>query len=947
MNTELNLYSTSGGVYLTSGTVHLYDDIPISLNYNIADIKEPQKRNSDYSKTITVPGDNNNCNLFSHIYEIGIDRLYNPNKKVEARIMFNGTQVMKGWLRLARIRTLSNKKIEFDLEITGRLDDLFTILIDKKLTDLYWADLDHVYNRANIITSWSATVGDGYVYPFIDHGYSLDKVTYDVNYFFPAVYIKEALDRAFGYAGFQYSSDFLTSNFFKRLIMPFTADKMRLTTAEIQDREFKATRTISHQQHIFTTSGTFEYIPVIFNDDSTPDNADIGANYNTATGVYTVPSNGWYYFTANLSMDGVYTPGAAGQYINAAIRVWPRIVKNGAAIQYGGNFALSNGVTIGSQTSVEVTSQSEDSCGVAWSGFLNAGDTIYVDVQGYTQFFTASTPSNINHKLRIKTSSFFFAKVDPDIKDGDNIVFKDALPKEMKIVDFIVSIMKMFNLYFEYDKNIPNKIYIEPREDYYRSSVQDWSEKLHVGSDQDNSKDPEIIPMGALNAKRYRFTYKKDGDVLNDTYSTTYGENYGEKYKDVDNDFLRNHETMELIFSPTPLYSSAVSNRVYPAIVNVDSSLKIVHNKTSNPRILYYAGLKACDPWVFTSLGSVLKRDSYPYAGHLDDPSYPTIDLNFGVPREVYYTPPWQGSYTNNNLYNKYWKKFIDEITDYNSSIVTAWFWLRPVDIMEVDFRHIYHFMNQNFRLNKIYDYNPSAISLTKCEFIKIRSGVTFNPSSGVVAGSDDGRFFDGERLPDPPSLRSQGENMFEFLGNNSHSISGFRNYVAPSAKAIFVSGNNNSVGGFSENIHIESSSGVVVAGSLSNVSVLNSTNIIITESNTKYVNDLKVNGVDRIYDSLQLGDDEYVDLAVNKTGFGCAYAVNSDGAIDAVIHFRFDKFGDVTEMHTGDALNSAIADTDTKLCAFDNGIHLRIKNRLGGKRIVIYVVKYIQKTII
>ena len=111
MRTELIIMS-SGTIYASSGTIDLYDDIPISLNYSIADIKEPNKRNADYSKTITVPGTNNNNKLLSHIYEIGIDRLFNPNHRVEARILVNNIQVMKGFLRLAKIRTLRDDKIE-------------------------------------------------------------------------------------------------------------------------------------------------------------------------------------------------------------------------------------------------------------------------------------------------------------------------------------------------------------------------------------------------------------------------------------------------------------------------------------------------------------------------------------------------------------------------------------------------------------------------------------------------------------------------------------------------------------------------------------------------------------------------------------------------------------------------------------------------------------------
>ena len=533
-------YSIAG--YATSGTIDLYGDIPISLNYNIADIKEPQKRNADYSKTVTCPGSNNNNKLLAHIYEIGVDRLFNPNKKVEARVVYDSAQVFKGYMRLAKIRKLRDDKIEYDLELIGRLADLFANIQDAKLTDLEWSDLDHTYNRANQIASWSTPVGSNYVYPFVDYGYSNKYDEFDVNHLFPAVYIKEAWDRIFQYAGFQYSSSFLTSTYFKSLIMPFTGEAMRLTDTQIAAREFQASRLTTNQTHVpFSTSGTIEYFNNIFNDDSTNPNIDTGANYNTATGVYTVPANGFYNFTSVITIGGVATPSIPNQYIVYLIRVFPRLIVNGIA-RYGGQYYLQFPVGIVS-TAQTITATNVQ---ITWSGFLTVGQTVYLDYQAVLQpnpganFLAIGVSDNVNYQLRLDTGSYLNAKVEAVIKDGDTVSFSNTLPAEMKARDFVMSITKMHNLYFEYDKDIPNKIYIEPRNDYYNNKIQNWSKRL------DASREPEIIPMGALNAKRYRFTYKDDGDVLNKTYKTTYGETYAEKHTDIDNDFLKNTETIVL-----------------------------------------------------------------------------------------------------------------------------------------------------------------------------------------------------------------------------------------------------------------------------------------------------------------------------------------------------------------------------------------------------------------
>ena len=65
----------------TSGSIDLLDNIPYSLNYAIADIREPDKRNSSYSKTIKIPGSKANNIIFAHIFEINIQSNFNANLK--------------------------------------------------------------------------------------------------------------------------------------------------------------------------------------------------------------------------------------------------------------------------------------------------------------------------------------------------------------------------------------------------------------------------------------------------------------------------------------------------------------------------------------------------------------------------------------------------------------------------------------------------------------------------------------------------------------------------------------------------------------------------------------------------------------------------------------------------------------------------------------------------
>jgi len=125
--------------------------------------------------------------------------------------------------------------------------------------------------------------------------------------------------------------------------------------------------------------------------------------------------------------------------------------------------------------------------------------------------------------------------------------------------------------------------------------------------------------------------------------------------------------------------------------------------------LLYWGGtLATVNPWNYYSSQSSQPSTLevvYPYCGHVDNPITPTLDLCFGVPSEIYYVNPYGfTSYTNNNLYNKYHSKFIEEITDRNSKLIVLFIYLNPLDIFNISFRDLIYIDNHFYRLQKIIE---------------------------------------------------------------------------------------------------------------------------------------------------------------------------------------------------------------------------------------------------
>jgi len=387
----------------------------------------------------------------------------------------------------------------------------------------------------------------------------------------------------------------------------------------------------------------------------------------------------------------------------------------------------------------------------------------------------------------------------------------------------------MFNLYIQPNPDDEKDLIIEPRDDFYNNDVIDWSGKI------DKSKDIEFLPMGALNSKEYLYTYKKDNDYYNDLYYNTWDEVYGQADFIINNDFLKAEHKTEVIFSPTPSVGQSWYDRVVPTIIKFDDK-NGVQRTEANIRILQWGGLKNTDQlWLHNdSSGSTFKTD-YPYAGMYNDPYLPTEDIGFNLTNEIYWANVFNNviTFSNNNLYNKYYKKFIEEITDTNSKIVNAYFYLTPSDITNLSFRKQYYFEGQYFRLNKVENYNPSN-PITKCEFLKIKEATVFSPSTQNSHGGN--QTLGGQRTP----TFGQGTGTLtngNSVGNRGITTKGSDNYVSATVQGATISGSNNSIFSGAKNVIIQGDGNIINSG-VKNVQLINSNNQTVTESNVMYIND-------------------------------------------------------------------------------------------------------------
>jgi hypothetical protein len=806
------------------------EDIAISTTYQIAEVREPQSGTGSFTRTISIPGTNEVDLFFENIFDVNVSlSKYNPHLKVRAVYYVDELINFEGYLQILQIDVDDTGKKIYKCNILGEVLNLFKEIKGLYLTDLDYSSLNHTLGAAAIVPSWSnAALGVGIYYPIIDKGTSQNPPTFISDKDFVGnccIAVRDYLLKIFTNAGYTWTSTFLDSTPFKHLRL--TSNRLpQLTAAILGNNKFLANVTapvtytggtvaptadpLLYYSYNTTTLNTVVYGTEVY---------DAGGIHNSGTGVFTVPATNNYNITASFFLSVYLTQGAT------------EITANGlegsiSIIITGTNGGWNQTIPL---TSIQYGSANQNAFQVSLTNvplILNDQFTVKVTYTNllFQRIGGSATTTTLNLVVQTGAYSAEFTSNAP--YTGGTVYGNDLIPENYLQEDFIKDVRKMFNLYITQDRNNANNLIIEPRPSFYLTTPRNWDGKL------DTSKVVEVYPVGEQISKEYTFTYSDDDDYFNKDYLTKFKETYGTHKKDITNDFIIDKAEVKVSLAPTPLVGNDYNGLVISSWRKQENGL--ISPYKAKPRILYakegVVNTSNAQPTAWTYSSSTpfpTTYNVYPYLGHMDDPFTPTWDLNFGFVDYLYYQFPAQ-TLTTNNLYNKYYSQYINQITDKNSKLVVAYFYLTPNDIHIFDFRYpVFTTVNGEqgyYLVNKICDYNPVLSQTTKVELLKLVDYNVFIPAT--IA------YVNGLGLSDDSSHSTN-------RPANQNEVTGSGNYTLGESTKI-LGGSGNFINDTSSNVEIINSTSVF-ADSIDNFMGVNLDSSSVIESDMVNLQDTVV----------------------------------------------------------------------------------------------------------
>lgn len=679
---------------LADNDIELYQNEPVNLSYQFSDLQEINASRSNFSQTFRVPLTGKNQDYFGAVNELGIIPTWNPKTKVKAELSYNTIPIMRGFAQVKNVYIQKGKYADVELVVFGETADLSRDVGDGMLTDIDLSAFNHTLTATNIALSWAGGLSSANIrYGIVDkwRNWTSETIWSTTNLlehgdFTPYFRASKLFETILTEAGYTYDSTFFGSNLDDLYLLLNRGNRSPIGVDA--DQPAANVFEIGLSANVTKSSNSFESIT---NFVETAPFFDAGGN--VASGAFVPPYRAYYTFV--VYVKGVIShlnEGITMRLASGASTFLATIIDN---VQ-GGEF---NSETY-AITTAPILLDSTDSVTLQYA-LTNSGHTVE---------FTGT------NALGAGGTGFAVTEI-TDPLSGQTVDIAGNMP-EMKKIDFISGLQKMFNLVFIPDRNNSKHLYIEPLGDYLASGDKiDWTNKI------DLSKDIQVEPTTDLQARTYEWTHSNGKDLVNDLVQKNASRTYGRyRVNDPENDFASGTKKIQTAFAPhvvsyIPGTDYAI-HRMLADTVNEDKTIK-----DPLPRLAFWNGGESGVVNYYNDANTAgLSTTLYPMLSQFSA-SYPSVgdeDLSFGVER------PFHRVQANpvNTLYYKYWMPWVNELYSSDARIVTAYFRLTASEIATFKFSDKIFIKDTYFRILSISNYDPTTENIVQVRLVKILGAI-------------------------------------------------------------------------------------------------------------------------------------------------------------------------------------------------------------------------------
>ncbi len=683
-------------LYIEGNQVELFKNESITLTQSIQDIRDISKVFTDFTRTFNVPASKNNNKIFKHFHRFNIVG-FDARTKKSAEIYMNYKPFKDGKIKLEGVQLKNNEPHTYKLTFYGNIVNLKDTLGEDKLSNLTQLHyFDFQYSTVNIKN-------------YMENGLDVNFFTETINdaIIFPLITTKSRLiyDTDSGVVNTDTTKNIYATNVGSNYGVPISELKPAIRVYPIiKAIENNPNYNLTFSKDFFSKDNIVFYNLYMWLHNKEGELFQDQAAQYPVTGISNIIGD-----TSNISgfsntsfVNSLYDDRSKRELrvnVNSSGSSLYNLVikKDGEEFQRFNDLTgtTTNGTTTGKVTNIVIPRGT-------YTFFIETlvNSTYEIDI---------TIEDNPNDIFASKKSITATSGVAQRNVDGKTVSISSIIP-DMKIIDFITGLFKMFNLTAFQNKD--GVIVVKTLDTFFSSSNKNWDITKHVDKTQ-NTVDT-VLPYKELD-----FKYKGTGSFLAKNHKDTANKEWGAlSYKDGEK-FDGQKYTVELPFEHFKY------ERLY-----VTDNLALTENKTNlqygysvdesqspylGEPLLFYSAQPIITPIAAIDLEGTRIDISSPFMP-LNAVSYFNIfgtgvpNLNFNEEFDEYTGTPNQKT-----LFETYYKTYVKDMFDTRKRITNVKAYLPMNMLFDLNLADKITLFDDIYRINKIttnFETNQSTLEL-------------------------------------------------------------------------------------------------------------------------------------------------------------------------------------------------------------------------------------------